>query len=94
MENFYLKNIPKYDSLIDTLDPCPKPRISKGIPSPSMVVSARIRPLSEDEDFPSAIFARSSQKNVLDIHDLYNHPSGNPKLRVCIANKSELVLLI
>ena len=48
-----------------------------------MTVSARIRPLSEREGFPSAIFPRANQKNVVDIHDLYNHPKGIPILKVC-----------
>lgn len=48
-----------------------------------MIVSARIRPLSESEGFPSAIFPRANQKNVVDIHDLYNHPKGVPILKVC-----------
>ncbi|KAF2498591.1 P-loop containing nucleoside triphosphate hydrolase protein [Lophium mytilinum] len=81
MEQFYLKNISKYHSLVDALDPCPKPRISKGMPGPNMVVSARIRPLSENERLPSATFPRSSQKNVVDVHDLCNHPRGAPILR-------------
>jgi hypothetical protein len=82
MDSFYLRNIPKYHSLLDKLDPVPKPRICNGVPSPNMTVAARIRPLSEHEAFPSAIFPRSSQKNVVDIHDLYNHPKGIPVLRV------------
>lgn len=47
-----------------------------------MIVSARIRPLSESEGFPSAIFPRANQNNVVDIHDLYNHPKGIPTLKV------------
>jgi kinesin family protein 2/24 len=82
MERFYLDNVSKYHSLIDALDPFRKPRLSKGLPGHSMVVSARIRPLSKNEGFPSATFPRSREKNVLDIHDLYNHPSGIPVLRV------------
>ncbi|KAF2791972.1 P-loop containing nucleoside triphosphate hydrolase protein [Melanomma pulvis-pyrius CBS 109.77] len=81
MEQFYLENIPKYHSLVGALDPCPKPRISKGVPGPNMVVSARIRPRPKNERFPSATFPRSNQENVLDIHDLYNHPRGIPILR-------------
>ncbi|KAF2711102.1 P-loop containing nucleoside triphosphate hydrolase protein [Pleomassaria siparia CBS 279.74] len=81
MEHFYLENISKYQSLVDALDPCPKPRISQGMPDPNMVVSVRIRPRSEDEPLPSATFPRSSQENVVDIHDLYNHPRGTPILR-------------
>ncbi|KAH7398367.1 P-loop containing nucleoside triphosphate hydrolase protein [Pyrenochaeta sp. MPI-SDFR-AT-0127] len=81
MERFYLENISKYHSLIDARDPYPKPRISKGEPGPNMIVSARIRPLSEKEGFPSAIFPRANQKNVVDIHDLYNHPKGIPIMK-------------
>ncbi|KAF2114049.1 P-loop containing nucleoside triphosphate hydrolase protein [Lophiotrema nucula] len=81
MEQFYLENNLKYQSLVGALDPCPKPRISNGMPGPTMVVSVRIRPLSKSEGFPSATFPRSSQKNVVDIHDLYNHPRGTPILR-------------
>ena len=83
MERFYLENVFKYHSLVDALDPFPKPRISDGKPGPNMIVSARIRPLSKNEGFPSAVFPRANQKNVVDIHDLYNHPKGIPILKVC-----------
>lgn len=55
-----------------------------------MIVSARIRPLSENEGFPSASFPRANQKNVVDIHDLYNHPKGIPILKaynIHVSNK-------
>ncbi|KAH7119891.1 P-loop containing nucleoside triphosphate hydrolase protein [Dendryphion nanum] len=81
MERFYLENVSKYKSLVDALDPFPKPRISNGKPGPNIIVSARIRPLSDNEGFPSAIFPRANQKNGVDVHDLYNHPSGNPILK-------------
>ncbi|CAI6335446.1 unnamed protein product [Periconia digitata] len=81
MEQFYLKNVARYHTLVERIDPTPKPRIPAGTASPNMVVSARIRPLSQDEDFPSAIYPRSVQQNVVDIHDLYNHPKGNPILK-------------
>lgn len=83
MESFYLENVSRYHSLVQALDPCPKPRVSEGSPSSTMIVGARIRPLAEDEEFPSAVLPRSNQKSVVDIHDLYNHPSGIPRLRVC-----------
>lgn len=82
MDQFYLKNVAKYHSLINRLDPTPKPRVSTGEAGPNMIVSARIRPLSKDESFPSAVFPRSTQGNVVDIHDLYNHPRGIPILKV------------
>ncbi|KAH7024664.1 P-loop containing nucleoside triphosphate hydrolase protein [Microdochium trichocladiopsis] len=49
-----------------------------------MVVSARIRPwLDEDRaaGFPNAMFPRSQEQGVVDIHDLYNHPRGRPVLK-------------
>jgi kinesin family member 2/24 len=82
MERFYLDNVTKYHSLIDNLDSCPKPRITNGKSGSNMIVSARIRPLTEKEGFPSAIFPRANQKNVVDIHDLYHHPRGIPILKV------------
>jgi kinesin family protein 2/24 len=82
MENFYLNNVAKYHSLVNAFDSTAKPRVSAGEAGPDMVVGARIRPLLEKEGFPSAIFPRSNQKNVLDIHDLYNHPRGVPILKV------------
>lgn len=83
MDRFYLENVAKYHSLLGRLDPTPRPRVSTGKAGPNMVVGARIRPLPEDEDFPSAIFPRKIEKNVVDIHDLYNHPKGIPILKVC-----------
>jgi kinesin family protein 2/24 len=82
METFYLENVAKYQSLVNALDSTEKLRVSAGEAGPNMVVGARIRPLSESEGFPSAIFPRPKQKNVVDIHDLYNHPSGIPILKV------------
>ncbi|OAK94216.1 P-loop containing nucleoside triphosphate hydrolase protein [Phaeosphaeriaceae sp. SRC1lsM3a] len=81
MDRFYLENVAKYHSLLGRLDPTPRPRVSTGKAGPNMVVGARIRPLPEDEDFPSAIFPRKIEKNVVDIHDLYNHPKGIPILK-------------
>jgi kinesin family protein 2/24 len=82
MERFYLENLEKYHLLVNALDPTPKPRVSTGEAGPDMVVSARIRPLSKAEGFPCAIYPRATRENVVDIHDLYNHPSGIPILKV------------
>jgi len=80
MESFLLKNVTKYNKLVEKLRK-PQPLVSTGEAGPNMIVGARIRPLSADESFPSAIFPRSDQKTVLDIHDLYNHPKGMPVLK-------------
>jgi kinesin family protein 2/24 len=93
MENFYLENAARYHKLVDALDPNSKLRVSTGEAGPNMVVGARIRPLSENEDFPSAIFPRADQKNVVDVHDLYNHPRGIPILKVWSLRSSKAIRL-
>ncbi len=88
MDRFYLDNATQYQTLVKALNPTPRPRINKinaGTTSPDMVISARIRPLLEEDvaaGFPCAIFPRSAQTGVVDIHDLYNHPKGRPILKV------------
>jgi kinesin family protein 2/24 len=82
MERFYLENVARYHSLVNALDSTSTLRVSADEAGPNMVVGARIRPLSENEGFPSAIFHRPNQKNVVDVHDLYNHPRGTPILKV------------
>jgi kinesin family protein 2/24 len=91
MEQFYLKNVARYHSLVGALDPTPKPRLSAGKAGPNMVVGARIKPLLQDEGFPSAIFPRIGQANTVDIHDLYNHPRGIPILKVQFLAESKLL---
>ena len=55
---------------------------------PNITVAARIRPMLEDEvveGFPCAAYPRQKQpagSQMLDLHDLYNHPKGRPQLRV------------
>lgn len=92
MDRFYLENVKKYHALLARLGPIPKPRVSAGKAGPNMIVGARIRPLSEEEGFPSAIFPRNSQENVVDIHDLYNHPKGIPILKVRMFHYTTLSL--
>jgi len=82
MESFYLKNTPRYHQLLNLLDTKPKPRRPKSEPNSTIRVSARIRPLSQEEGFPSAIFPQVHRNGVVDVHDLYNHPRGKPILKV------------
>ncbi|KAK6069433.1 kinesin motor domain-containing protein [Seiridium cupressi] len=69
---------------------CTPPPVSRtvtaatGTNSPDMVVSARIRPMLEEDvaaGFPCAIFPRSVHTGIVDVHDLYNHPRGRPVLK-------------
>ena len=56
--------------------------------NPNIAVAARIRPMLEGdiaEGFPCAVYPRAKQSagsQIIDIHDLYNHPKGRPQLRV------------
>ena len=103
MDRFYLENAALYQKLVDSFDAAaPVPHFSrfKATASsrqeveveeqrdPNMIVSARIRPMLDDDldaGFPCAAFPRSSkleEPQVVDIHDLYNHPRGRPLLKV------------
>lgn len=87
MDQFLLKNAALYQTLIKRLNPA-VPGFAKVVTettSPDMVVSARVRPMLNEDvaaGFPCAIFPRSAQAGVVDIHDLYNHPKGRPVLKV------------
>jgi kinesin family member 2/24 len=55
-----------------------------------MIVAARIRPILEEDlnaGFPCAVYPRTSAREdgpqIVDLHDLYNHPRGRPEIRVC-----------
>jgi kinesin family protein 2/24 len=88
MDKFLLRNVARYQELVNTFDPKSAPRtgtIAAGTTSPDMIVTARIRPLLQKDNasgFPGAIFPRSDEEGVVDIHDLYNHPRGRPILKV------------
>jgi kinesin family protein 2/24 len=88
MDKFILDNVARYQALLKALKPVPPSptdRTMAGTSNPNMVVGARIRPLLEEEvttGFPCAIFPRSAEAGVVDIHDLYNHPRGRPILKV------------
>lgn len=86
MDQFYLKNATYYQSLVNALNPTLAPRTTRdnaGTGNPNMVVSARIRPVPDEDlvaGFPCAIFPRRTQTGVVDVHDLYNQPRS-PKMR-------------
>jgi kinesin family member 2/24 len=88
MDRFYLDNTAQYQTLVKAFKTTPGPRtinVATETTSPDMVVSARIRPLLNEDvaaGFPCAVFPRPAQTGVVDIHDLYNHPRGRPILKV------------
>ncbi|RYP05351.1 hypothetical protein DL764_003844 [Monosporascus ibericus] len=88
MDQFYLDNAALYRTMVKALNnTTPAPRtneVATETTSPHMVVSARIRPLLDEDvaaGFPCAVFPRAAQAGVIDIHDLYNHPRGRPILK-------------
>jgi kinesin family protein 2/24 len=85
MDLFYLENAGLYRTLVKTFKPAPRPGMVMETASPDMVVGARIRPLLDEDvsqGFPCAVFPRSAEKSIIDVHDLYNHPRGRPILKV------------
>lgn len=87
MDTFYIKNAALYRKLVKAANRTPPPRIANvgTETSPDMIVSARIRPLLEEDiaaGFPCAVFPRSEEAGVVDVHNLYNHPRGRPILKV------------
>ncbi|KAH9905872.1 P-loop containing nucleoside triphosphate hydrolase protein [Xylariomycetidae sp. FL2044] len=87
MDQFLLQNATLYQNLVKSLKPPPAPPPAKAAMEPAsadMIVSARIRPLLDEDasaGFPRAVFPRSSGHGVVDIHDLYHHPRGRPVLK-------------
>ncbi|KAK5989505.1 Diatom spindle kinesin-1 [Cladobotryum mycophilum] len=74
MEEYILENVDKYQTLINKFKPAPnsKPQ-SDAAPSRDIVVSARVRPLSDEEletKFPAAAFHRVNSSGAVDVHEL------------------------
>lgn len=83
MDRFYLDNTGLYQRLVAAYKPAPGAAAAEET-SPDMVVSARVRPLLDQDiaaGFPCAVFPRPETPGVADVHDLYNHPRGRPVLR-------------
>ncbi|KAL4891908.1 P-loop containing nucleoside triphosphate hydrolase protein [Aspergillus ambiguus] len=85
MDQFLLDNTPLYRALVNRFKPAPRGTEGKTeTTNASVVVSARVRPLLDEDiaaGFPNAIFPRPMQTGVVDIHNLYNHPKGRPVLK-------------
>lgn len=56
--------------------------------NPTTVVAVRVRPMLEEDlaaGFPRAVYPRTARQDgaqIVDIHDLYNHPRGRPVIKV------------
>lgn len=88
MDNFYRTHAALYKTLVGKFNPPRGPQsecVTTELPEASTVVSARIRPLLDEDvvaGFPCAIFPRAKGTGIADLHDLYNHPKGRPVLKV------------
>ncbi|KAH8705974.1 diatom spindle kinesin 1 [Talaromyces proteolyticus] len=92
MDKFYLENNALYQNLVAAFNNTRSANVSAPqtkkpsteLSSSNMIVSARIRPLLNEDiaaGFPCAVYPRSEKSGVVDLHDLYNHPRGRPVLR-------------
>lgn len=91
MEQFLLDNAERYKKLVAAFKPAPTG--SKGTTdsptaaSPEIVVSARLRPMLEDEidqGFPHGVHLRAGDANTVDVHELQQPVRGLPRLRVSV----------
>ncbi|KAH7152229.1 P-loop containing nucleoside triphosphate hydrolase protein [Dactylonectria estremocensis] len=85
MEQFIAENSDRYQSLVTAFKPPKSSRpASASAPTPGMVVTTRLRPLLDDETaakLPPALFPRSDQPGVLDVHELRQSALGPPQLK-------------
>jgi hypothetical protein len=87
MEQFLLDNAERYKKLVAAFKPTapgPKER-GTAAASPDIVVSARVRPMLEDEvaqGFPTGVHIRGGNCNIADLHELQQPVRGAPRIRV------------
>src|SRR4051812_35830093 len=84
MEQFLLDNAARYTKLVGAFKPkAANSKLEPAAPNPDMVVSARIRPLLEDEaaqGFPECLFPRPAAPHTVDVHELRQPVRGLPTL--------------
>ncbi|KAK4166877.1 kinesin-like protein Klp59C [Cladorrhinum sp. PSN259] len=82
-EEFYLQHSERYKKLVGAFKPGPS-AAKPTDPNPDIIVSARIRPMLEDETsqgFPEAVHPRTKGSfNTVDLHELRRPPRGLPSL--------------
>ena len=94
MDRVYMENIGRYQTLINAYTP-PKVGVKEAetVPNPDMTVSARIRPLLEDElsaGIVPGVFLRDQATTsvpVIDLHELRKTVRRGPQINVsCSSN--------
>lgn len=89
MEQFLIDNAERYKKLVAAFKPSksgPKESSSEAA-SPEIVVSARVRPMLEDETaqgFPAGVHLRAGDTNIVDLHELQQPVRGLPRIRVSV----------
>ncbi|KAK4225196.1 kinesin-like protein Klp59C [Podospora fimiseda] len=83
MEEFYIQHAERYKKLVAAFKPGPS-TAKPTDPNPDIIVSARIRPMMEDETaqgFPEGVHPRTKgNTNTVDLHELRRPPRGLPSL--------------
>ncbi|KAJ9134275.1 Kinesin-like protein [Pleurostoma richardsiae] len=84
-EQFIVEHAARFQSLVSGFKPPSSPRAAAETtaPNPDMIVSARLRPLLEEETaagFPAAVFPRKTQAGKIDVHELKRPIRGPPAL--------------
>jgi kinesin family member 2/24 len=96
MEQFLIDNAERYKKLVSAFKPTaqgPKGSNSEAA-TPEIVVSARVRPMLEDETaqgFPAGVHLRDGNTNIVDLHELQQPVRGLPRIRVGDLNAPSLL---
>jgi kinesin family protein 2/24 len=95
MEQFLIDNAERYKKLVAAFKPtaqAPKAGSFEAA-TPEIVVSARVRPMLEDETaqgFPAGVHLRAGNTNIVDLHELQQPVRGLPRIRVGGSNAPSL----
>jgi kinesin family protein 2/24 len=90
MDEFIIEHAERYKRLVSTFKPSsPGAKATNSTSASSeIVVSARIRPMLEDEiaqGFPQGVYQRADS-NMVDLHELRRPVRGLPTINVCLPN--------
>ena len=94
MEQFLIDNAERYNRLVAAFKPAKASSAKAGsstVASPEMIVSARVRPMLEDElsrGFPAGIHIRP-KTDTIDVHALKRPVRGLPTITVSVSPASE-----
>ena len=96
-DQFLIDNVERYKRLVAAFKPSPSDAKGNGsttAASGEILVSARVRPMLEEElaqGFPSGIHHRG-KTNIIDLHALKQHVRGPPSITVSLHRASDPTL--